>query len=100
MSDVFLYFGLGKLIIYLAQKSPYREVIKWRFLTDLFKCDLCLGVWVYSLLSLATGHYWFRDSIGYTPILSEFLTGGTASFIMWLLSEGWNSKFREFVIKD
>ena len=100
MADVFLYLGLGKLLIYLIQKSPYSKIIKWGFLLDLFKCDLCLGVWVYFGLSFAFGQTWFIHSIPYVPILSEFLTGCTASFVMWLLSAGWHDKFSEFVIKD
>jgi hypothetical protein len=98
--DVFLYLGLGKLLIYLIQKSPYIRIIKWGFLTDLLKCDLCLGVWVYFGLSLVFQQIWFIHTIVYVPVLSEFLTGCTASFVMWLFSEGWNAKFREYIIKD
>lgn len=99
MSLILLYLGIGKLIIYLGQKSPYIKKINWGFLTELSKCDLCFGVWVYFGLSLLYGYVWF-DELKYIPVLSEFLTGATASFVMWLLSEGWNSKFREYIIRD
>jgi hypothetical protein len=96
---VLLFLASGKLLIYLIQKSPYIKYINWRFLTELSECSLCLGVWVYFGLSILYKYVWF-DELRYIPIFSEFLTGATASFIMWLLSEGWNSKFREYVIKD
>jgi len=98
IADAFLYLGLGKLLIYLIQKSPYSRAIKWGFLLDLFKCDLCLGVWVYFGLSLAFEHIWIAHT--QIPVLPEFLTGCMASFLMWVFSEGWNAKFREYVIKD
>lgn len=88
---------IGRLIMFLARKSPYFVNVKWDFLKQLFECDLCLGTWVYSLMALA-----FRVSIplsmGYVPILSEFITGAVCAFFMWVFMAGVNTLFREIHI--
>jgi len=43
----------GKLLIYLIQIFPPTHYLyRWKYLEKLFTCDLCLGVWVYSILNL------------------------------------------------
>lgn len=76
--------------MFLARKAPY---FKRGILMNLFDCELCLGVWVYSLLSLVFGLY-LPNSMVYIPVLSEFISGAVLSVTMWLLTDGWNSKFR------
>lgn len=88
---------IGRLMMFLARKSPYFVTVKWDFLKKLFACDLCLGVWAYSLLAIA-----FRVSIpmsiGYVPFLSEFITGCIAAFFMYIFMAGINTLFREIHI--
>lgn len=98
-AEAVVYLALGRLLIYLAQKSPY---FKKGFLGDLFACDLCLGVWVYSLLSLVFYHVWFIESMPYTPLLSEVLTGSSASMLMWLMTTGFREKFFSptYIVED
>lgn len=96
MGQLVLFLGLGRLIIFLAQKAPYFK--SNRFLNDLISCDLCLGVWVYTALSLVLNYNLFYHDFPYMPIFSECMTGAVAAFVMWLLREGWNAKFREFRI--
>ena len=87
-----VYLAIGKLLIYLIQKAPYKDYIKWGFLKDLVKCDLCLGWWVYFVLSVVLKQWWF---FAYQPIISEIITCSTATFVMWIVSRGWDSQFRE-----
>ena len=95
----YLFYGaIGKLLIYLVQKSPYgnfigkiigREDVR-RFLQELLSCDLCLGVFVYAILA------WIMKTniINiYVPVVSELITGAGMSFIVHLLSIGWREKF-------
>lgn len=54
---ILVYVLTGKLLIYLFQISPYPKFISGlfggkRFLDELFECDLCLGVWIYSILNI------------------------------------------------
>lgn len=88
----------GKILIFLFQKvfndnySPTNE----NFLVKLFKCDLCLGFWVYSLLAFV-----FKIDIFESEyiIISEVLTGAVTTFVVWVFSEGWSAKFREIVLE-
>ena len=102
------YAGLGKLFIFLIQKSPYMKFIigffKGRskeFLEELFGCDLCLGVWVYFFLALLF-QYANVDvnilDIPNAPIISAIITGAITSFVVHLISLGWRDKFSTFEI--
>lgn len=94
-----IYLAVGKVAIYLIQKFPLTQKLsdKWELLDKLFNCDLCLGTWVYAFLAWMFSLH--LQSFIYIPILSEFLFGGCASFIMHLISLGWNSKFQTIVIE-
>jgi hypothetical protein len=90
-----IFLAVGKLLMFLARKSPYFK--RGDFLSALFSCELCLGVWVYSAMSFVYQFYLF-DGVRYVPFLSEFITGSIMSFVMWLITDGWNSNFREMHI--
>ena len=99
MSTLLFYIVVGKVSIYLIQKFPLVNYLssKSKLLEELFGCPLCLGVWVYVFLS------WFfkinfMQEFMYVPILCELLTGGITSFIVWVFSEGWTSKFRIYEV--
>lgn len=98
IEQYFIYCLIGKLLIYLVQKSPYakfigdiigRESVR-RFLLELLECDLCLGVWIFSLLAwiMKINMYSF-----YVPIVSEIIVGSSTSFVVHLVSIGWKEKF-------
>lgn len=106
MIRIILYAGLGKLIIFLAQAFPFHHLPvigkMWsddKFLGELFACDLCLGVWVYWLLAILLSVNLFEE-FGYVPIVFEFITGATISFIMHLVTIGWRDKFSTYKIGD
>lgn len=92
------FFGLGKICIYMLQIFPITfslsdkldSLLHHEFFGKLVRCDLCLGVWVYAfwvaLLKMYPAEFYF-------PVVSEFVMGAAASFIMHLISLGWNSKF-------
>lgn len=85
-----LFLALGKLVMYLARKAPYKNWVP--FLKELFDCELCLGVWVYFFLSLVL-HLHLEFATAY-PLFSAAMTGAVASFVMWVWTDGWNAKFR------
>lgn len=99
IEDLVIYFAVGKVSIYLIQKFPLTQKLseKSELLEKLFNCQLCLGVWVYTFLALMFGFYW--KSFVYIPVVSELLFGACASFVMWLISLGWNSQFQTIVIE-
>lgn len=99
MIKIVIFALLGKLTIYLAQNFPFVSfplIGKYwkekRFLGKLFACDLCLGVWVYTLTAIPIKVNLFEE-FGYMPIVFEFFTGAAMSFIMHLLTIGWRDKF-------
>lgn len=103
---VVLYLAIGRLFIFLLQKSPYKRLVTlWvpadirQHLFELFGCDLCLGWWVYLALAVIMQEIWFTNDIGYIPAFSEIITCSAATFLMWLIRNGWDSLFREIVFK-
>lgn len=92
--------GVGKLLMYLWSITPYAEWIgkKSKFFEKLFTCHLCLGVWIFSFLAWAM-QVNVLDKFIYIPVVSEIITGGVTSFLVFLMSEGWNARFREYKIE-
>jgi hypothetical protein len=99
IDELVIYFAVGKVSIYLIQKFPLTQKLseKSELLEKLFNCNLCLGVWVYWFLAFLFGLHW--QAFIYVPVLSELLFGACASFVMWLISLGWNSQFQTIVIE-
>jgi len=92
--NYFAYALLGKLLIFLFQKSKFSKIGKG-FLKELFECDLCIGVWIYFGLALL-----FVDPTNiFSYIVTSFLTGAVTSFLVWVFSAGWNEKFSILEIK-
>lgn len=88
------YLVLGKLVMFIARKSPYFRLklpVLGDFLKALFDCELCLGVWVYGIVAIIFDLNIFEIQI---PLISQVLTGMVMSFVMWLITDGWNAKFR------
>lgn len=105
MTQIVIFALIGRLIIFLLQKFPKDRLPligklfgDGKFLNELFSCDLCLGFWIYAGLSfiinvdLTTEYF-------YVPVLSEFITGAVISFIMHLISAGWDANYRNIVIE-
>lgn len=51
--NVLAYFVVGELLIWLGQTTtlPKKVWSRSSFLTELFECDVCLGTWIFGLLS-------------------------------------------------
>lgn len=102
------YAALGKLFIFLIQKSPYLKFVSGffkgrskEFLEELFGCDLCLGVWVYLFLALLFQYANVNVNvldIPNAPLISAIINGAITSFVVHLFSIGWRDKFGTFVI--
>jgi len=105
MTQVVIFALIGKLLIFLLQKFPKHSLPiigrlfrEGKLLDDLFSCDLCSGFWLYSGLAFIfeiniAGEYF------YVPILSEFITGAVVSFVMHLISAGWNAQYQNIIIE-
>jgi hypothetical protein len=69
-----------------------------RLLGDLFSCDLCLGFWIYTGLAFIINVNLVGELFN-VPILSEFITGAIMSFIMHLISAGWEARYSNYIIE-
>jgi len=98
MTQYLIFCLVGKLLLYLGQKFGHLQESKVKFISDLFSCDLCLGVWVFTLLSWGTGTYLFSDIFTSYPFVMGIVTGGVTSFIMHIMTLGWKAKFEVIII--
>jgi hypothetical protein len=105
MTQLVIFALIGKLLVFLFQEFPKdhlpligRFFREGRFLEQLFACDLCLGFWVYLGLAFIIDVN-VTEELFYVPILSEFVTGAVISFIMHLISAGWEARFTNIVIE-
>lgn len=100
LSNWIIYVLLGKSLIYLGQKFPLPKFLeKHETIRQWHECDLCMGVWVYGLLS-----FFLKLDIlsvlgfAYVPFVSELVTGGATSFVMHIFSIGWRDKFAPDIV--
>lgn len=77
----------GKLLIFAFQKFPLVRKVKNEFFRELFGCQFCLGVWIFSFLSLVLRVVLFKEIV-YFPVVSEVFTGVATSLLMWVLTVG------------
>jgi flagellar biosynthesis protein FliR len=98
-----IYLLVGELIIYTTQNFPLQSLPyvgpffdEKSWLGKLVSCSFCLGFWIYFGLSIPfqANALWF-----YIPVLSEFLTGLIAAFIMHIFMIGLKDKFSILEIK-
>ena len=105
VSTLLIYLLVGKLIIFMLQGFPFASIPlvgqlfkDGKFLYKLLSCDLCFGVWVYTVLSFWFGVNLFGEWF-YIQIVSELISGAAISFFVHLVSIGWKDKFGQFVLE-
>ena len=100
MLDWLVFILLGRVIIYLWQNFPLPQFLRnIKTIEYLHNCDLCSGVWAYSILAglmqmdlLEPLGFW------YVPLVSEILVGMVTSFIVHIFVIGWKAKFDVVVV--
>ena len=111
--DYLIYAVTGKLLIFMWQQFPLSDYLssKWKPLQKLFKCDLCLGVWIFWFLA-----FFFEEANPFLKIVNDnihynfwlyvvfyiftaFITGAITSFAVHIFSLGWNTKFQTIIIE-
>jgi hypothetical protein len=98
VTQYLLYCLVGKLLIYLGQNFAHLQDSKVKFISDLFSCDLCLGVWIMTLLSWGTSTYLFSDIFNSYSWIMGVVTGCVTSFILHLVTIGWKEKFSIIIV--
>lgn len=98
MSSSFLaYLLIGRVFIFLGEKFATGNGLKG-FIGRLLLCPLCLGFWIYSILSIISGIQILSD-FPVNPVLSSFITGALSTFGVYVFSAGWSSLFSVIEIK-
>ena len=98
MTAGFLFFlVVGRVLIFVGQKFASQNNIKIKFLHKLFSCNLCLGIWVYTIMSFLTGYHVFED-LRYMPVFAELATGCLASVFAFYLERGYRSVHEVIVV--
>lgn len=93
-----IYLATGRMFVWLLQSSGLIRPL-WKrsdILAELGQCDLCLGVWVYSLLALSLPQP-FRI---YPKVLEILSLAALTSLAGHLLRLGWERKFGVTIIDD
>lgn len=97
MLDLLAFLLIGRLATFFLQKFPFSKLwlvgglfAEGKFLKSLFDCDLCLGFWVFLILSIVFDAYLIQTRI---DIISSILTGMVASFLVHVFAIGWQTKF-------
>lgn len=94
MEAVILLIVLGKLCIYLWMEFPLPSFFtKYAFFERLHSCDLCSGVWIYSILFSVFGVNLFQQFGIASNFVSYVLSGFFSSFVVHIFSVGWKEKF-------
>lgn len=95
-----LFLLLGKIIIYIWMQFHLPKFLqKSDWFRKLHECDLCSGVWVYTLLSGFLGVDLLSVTLfTYTPVISEVVTGIVVSWLVHIFTLGWKAKYEIVVI--
>ncbi len=95
--EYFFYLLVGRLFIYLIRLFPpiVRLLERYEDTEKLLNCDLCLGVWTYTILSGIMN----IQIIENMNIFGYLLTGSVSSFIMYLVVKGWNQEYSGYIIE-
>jgi hypothetical protein len=95
LSSWVIYLALGKIFIYLWQQFPLPSRLeKIKVINKLHLCSLCSGVWIYSILACAMRmDILVLFGFPFVFLIGWIVTGGVSSFLIHLISMGWNDQF-------
>lgn len=95
-----LFLLLGKIIIHVFMKFELPKPIKkFTWFVQLHECDLCSGVWIFTILSVFMGVDLLSIILfEYVPLISEVITGIVISWLVHIFSLGWKAKYEIVVV--
>lgn len=95
-----LFLVIGRIVIHVWQEFRLPDSLeKHKWIKKLHVCDLCGGVWIYTILSFFMG----VDLLGallftYVPIVSEVVTGILISWLTHIFIMGWKARYEIVVV--
>jgi hypothetical protein len=95
--SLIVYLAVGRLLIWIFQNASLSKKIykKSSFLTELFECDFCLGVWTYALAGFLIDYNLFeRPDLDVLPyILGVVVTAIITAFVVHLAVIGFRIQY-------
>ena len=100
MIEFLLYLGSGKLLLVFIKKFPPTRLImsKWKFLDELYNCNMCFGFWVY--LFLAPFFKLDINMIIKNEILGWIILACLSTYLAHVITLGHEEQFGKLVIED
>lgn len=94
------YILVGRLFIFLGQKLPLPDFLEKNIkIKQLHECPLCLGVYLYAGLAYVMSVDVLQVlGISHIPLVSEIVTGGVVSFIVFIFGIGWKDYFAPDIV--
>lgn len=90
-----LFAATGRVLIYLWMIFPEPQFMKLpSWLEKLHRCDLCSGVWIYSILAIAIQ----IDLFGLNNVVTQIATGAVTSYLVHVFVIGVKEKFAPPVV--
>lgn len=91
---------IGKICIYIWMQFHLPKFVqRSEWIKKLHDCDLCSGVWIYSILSFFMGVDLLEvTGFGYIPLVSAIITGIVVSWLVHIFTLGWKAKYEVVVI--
>lgn len=91
---------IGKICIYIWMQFHLPKFVqKSEWFRKLHECDLCSGVWIFTVLSLSMGVDLLEvTGFGYIPLVGAIITGIVVSWLVHIFSLGWKAKYEVVVI--
>lgn len=86
-----LYAVVGRILIFVWQKFPLQKIKplqKIELIMEIHSCDLCSGVWIYSIVA------WL---IGIPPVIG-FVLGAITSTVVWIFVRGLKTLYEPTLI--
>ena len=95
-----LFLLLGKIIIHVWMQFHLPKALKKiEWFEKLHTCDLCSGVWVFSILSFFMEVDLLETTgFGYIPIVGAIVTGIVVSWLVHIFTLGWKAKYEVIII--
>ena len=101
MTNTFLYLAVSGFTIWFIQSQKIFDKLFFNdFLKEMRKCKICLGFWVCGLYALV-----FRIGLldifatnYFAAIVNWFVTAIVSSFVIFLIIEGWKSRYGVTVV--
>lgn len=99
LANWLIFILLGRLVIHIWMTFHLPKWLENEWMNGLHSCDLCSGVWIYSVLSFFLQVDLLDVSgFGHIPLVGAIITGIVTAWFMHIFILGWKAKYSIVVI--